>query len=734
MINLGVGLGWADLKAALPVVKDALQIATAAATPLAGLAYGVRRWRTRAALVKRIRADAPDYWLEKLRASTRAYIEPYGATEDPSAFLHYGQHPRAKEPIFAMLRDRLRYEQQKFYGLILADSGMGKSTLLENLFIREARKKFGQRTQFALISLAQKDPIGKIRQIDSPRDKVLLLDAFDEDQRAYERVDRRMAELLGAAEDFAGVIVTCRTQFFLNAGTLPLVTGRSAVGSYSANGPSAHELSVIYLVPFTVEQIRSYLWRKIPFYRPQVRQRALAIARTIEEESTRPMLLEVITRIAQAHHQEHERYGLFQLYHELLNFWSHRERKWVAPQTLLLASRLLARAMARKRLEGQPPTMAPVEATAMLREQGVVIEEWRLRSRSLLNRTETGDLKFSHLSILEYFLVLDVVDHGGAQFPPMWSDQMRAVFIDWLQGAPKDAADLRLREITSSPIWADAFFPLIKNASFAGSDRAHRFPLELAQEACKAGPRYFDVTRLPRGLLRLAVHIVHERSTVLVYNYIDETAYLLPVPVEVGRASKPDLEVQLRVGSGHIDRAKGDALPKDLRTLGVLEFIRLVCVICQARGALEGIAKDVLYWVDDVDRMSLGAAGRYVVSVSDSDRQDVGVRLRGAHKAIARLPIVPVEGLMLWVHLLQMAAGHDPVALAPLACSGVRPSRYADLHASRTWVHSYLQFAQRGQAQRRLGLDRDKADANAPQRLAEVQRGRPPPHDWRDAH
>ena len=116
-------------------------------------------------------------------------------------------------------------ESQKFY-LILADSGMGKTTFMINLYVRY-HSFFNHNQKYKMRLFPFRDPriLDKIKEIgpEEAQNTILLLDAFDEDKGLLQqegeevlseeqRFRRRMDEIIETVQDFREVIITSRTQ------------------------------------------------------------------------------------------------------------------------------------------------------------------------------------------------------------------------------------------------------------------------------------------------------------------------------------------------------------------------------------------------------------------------------------------------------------------------------------------------------------------------------------------
>jgi hypothetical protein len=187
---------------------------------------------------------------EDILEAQKDYIVPYCSNIDPSNQDDLRVTVGVRELVFSALWNEITCTTGQRYILILADSGMGKTTLLLNIFAREQKKRPRNRRRIALIPLNRNDAKEQIRKITNQRETILLLDAFDEDISAIEDYRKRMDELMTAAANFKVIIMTCRTQFFSQESTIPRETGIVKVAARRAGTPGVHEWRTVYLQPF----------------------------------------------------------------------------------------------------------------------------------------------------------------------------------------------------------------------------------------------------------------------------------------------------------------------------------------------------------------------------------------------------------------------------------------------------------------------------------------------------
>lgn len=177
-------------------------------------------------------AGVRSFTSDDFRKARRFYIEPDCSNIDPSSEHDLRKAVSVQQPIFSALKEELSPARGHSHILVLADSGMGKTTLLLNLYVRQMRKRSHQ--SIAIVPLNRSDAVDQIRRIENARGTILLLDALDEDSRAIGDYRQRLNELMQAAADFGKIVLTCRTQFFESDHAIPEQTGIYRVDPRSA--------------------------------------------------------------------------------------------------------------------------------------------------------------------------------------------------------------------------------------------------------------------------------------------------------------------------------------------------------------------------------------------------------------------------------------------------------------------------------------------------------------------
>ncbi len=402
----------------------------------------LRTWLNRRHLKHRLGAEL--YTPEDILRATTYYIRPNCQQIDPAG----GEESRllapVQEDLFQAVDRILASPNDYKYAILLADSGMGKTSFVLNYYAyhwRHWRKR--ARFDLAIVPLGIKDADSHIEEllnaksndkqtqrIADPKNTVLFLDALDEDTRAIQNHRARLVQLLELCRDFRQVLITCRTQFFLKEEEIPRETGMIRIGTTSAGQSREHMFYKLYLVPFSNEQVEGYLQQRFPVYRQQQRRRARDIVQKIPDLIARPMLLAHIQVLVDSGKNiQHA----FQLYEEMVEAWLEREQPFVPKEALRRFSEQLAVDLYLKRETRGAERVPEVELLPLARQFSIALEGWQLRGRSLLNRDAAGNYKFAHRSIMEYLFVKRFVEDSEAIPKMIWTDQIKRFLLEMLQ-------------------------------------------------------------------------------------------------------------------------------------------------------------------------------------------------------------------------------------------------------------------------------------------------------------
>lgn len=355
-------------------------------------------------------------------------------------------------PMF--LKKAFQVDNNRFY-LILADAGMGKTTFMVNLYLAYKRQWTWGKPKYhvRLLPLGHSQTLNEIAKIENQENTILLLDALDEDHEAVNNYKKRLSEILEKAWRFRAVVITCRTQFFPSRIEEPHETG------FFKHGTEGGEFYFrkAYVSVFSNWDVIRYLLKKYNLLNP-IHWIKLKKAKKIIDKSpslmVRPMLLSHIRDLEESKQNFDYTY---QIYEALIKRWIEREAqkpgirqkygtKTNFKEKLYTLSQNLAINIYENRekrgglfinlhesIPASDLQLADFEADF----KNLTIKESEWRSRSLLNRDVEGNYKFSHRSILEYFLAKEALDN------PDFSKELR---LSGLEAASNFLIDMRFEK------------------------------------------------------------------------------------------------------------------------------------------------------------------------------------------------------------------------------------------------------------------------------------------------
>ncbi len=356
------------------------------------------------------------------RISPNRYDNPHEA--------HKHDEPRKLIPFMLKKSFNERVENEKFY-LILADSGMGKTAFMVNLYMAyhsffNLRQK--QNYKMRLFRFQPPDPenpvdlVERIKTIkeEEAKNTILLLDGLDEDPYILSKDPKisddeafvaRLNRIASNSIRFCDVVITCRTQYF------PQEEKHDYVLNIRKPGGGYYKMNKYYLFPFSDKEVGKYLNKKygrLKFWNWPKKEKAKALVRNSHKLMSRPMLLSYLDDLV----LEEKNYRFsFQIYETLIEKWLTREsEKWKRndeQEKFRESLRQLARATALQIYENWRTTgvlhLAKGEAEQIAKAHNLELNPDEVKGKSLLTCDPLLNWKFAHKSILEYFLAKECV-------------------------------------------------------------------------------------------------------------------------------------------------------------------------------------------------------------------------------------------------------------------------------------------------------------------------------------
>ncbi|MCP5112363.1 MAG: hypothetical protein GY953_16180, partial [bacterium] len=234
---------------------------------------------------------AERYDREEILRAIQYYVKPDCQSVDPGGGEDFRLVVSTREPLFSATDRLLANPGQYKHIILLADSGMGKTSFLLNYYAWHRRGwRRRKRFRLALVPLNRPEADQWIREIPDQRHTVLFLDALDEDRQAISDHRERIKELVELTKDFKSTVITCRAQFFPKDEEIPTETGIIKTGPVKMGDAGVYYFHKLYLSPFSDEQVESYLKRRYRWRQYQQRRKAQEIVAKIPDLVARPML------------------------------------------------------------------------------------------------------------------------------------------------------------------------------------------------------------------------------------------------------------------------------------------------------------------------------------------------------------------------------------------------------------------------------------------------------------
>lgn len=367
---------------------------------------------------------------KSIERAIRYYVPPLCQSIDPAGSEESRLIHSVQAPLFETFDKALGSESEEKYHILLADSGMGKSSAVINYCARHQRR-WRNKYQVSMVPLGIPDADERINKIEDKAKTSLFLDALDEDTLAMVDHVERMRLLVRETHEFRKVIITCRTQFFSNDEEIPRETGVLKITARSAGESAEQPFYKIYLAPFSDDQVKTYLKRRYPIWERKRRRQAFGLVAKIPLLSARPMLLAHIDDLVRSNREFQFSY---ELYEEMVEAWIKREQGFVEDSSGLRDfSERLAVDLYLNRARRGAERVSKDELNELAKKWGIPISDHKLSGRSLLNRDADGNFKFAHRSIMEYLFVQAFLHGDPRCLTVQWTDQMNYFIWERLQ-------------------------------------------------------------------------------------------------------------------------------------------------------------------------------------------------------------------------------------------------------------------------------------------------------------
>ena len=336
------------------------------------------------------------------KESFNCYIPTRGQDIDPcdSEEMVDNRPCFSQELIPFFMQDNFDKNKNRYY-IVLADSGMGKTTFLFNLFF-SYYKKLLRKHKIKFIPLSINGVFEEIEKVADKQNTILLLDGLDENREAMNDHKEYLEKIVEKTIKFHTIIITCRTQFFSNETDEP-----KYIDVFSVNTNEKKVMfEKVYISPFNQHEIDAYLKKRYNriFERNKIKYAQKLIA-NCPKLMVRPMLLAYIDDLITDGTNTYD--YVYEIYRELVSKWIERETNDQDNRKRLYQfSEKLAENMYSK----NSVFVSENEIEKLCVKYDIKINTIEAKSRSLLNRNINGNYKFAHKSILEFFLAVKAFD------------------------------------------------------------------------------------------------------------------------------------------------------------------------------------------------------------------------------------------------------------------------------------------------------------------------------------
>ena len=370
--------------------------------------------------------------------SQRQYIETQFLSTPPHEFDEPNKATTAttREPMDKFC-DRIFKDNnpnERVY-MVLAGSGMGKTTFMVNVFchyVKQNMTRKGMNLDIRLLRLDDEKVLDDIKKISEdgsikPEKTILLLDALDENRYASGNFVEFKQKLEDAMEPFGLVMITCRDQFFDNEKSIPTSTSWVSV----TKDKNLISYNKIYISPFSDEDIKKYLALK--YKNKRKRKQASQIAEKCKDLMARPLLLSYMDDLLDGNF---EFKTIYEIYRVLIDKWLQREVNKIQSEDarceqkkmLYHFSVRIARTIYENWKDTKSMLLNPEQMEDFMTRFNYSKVPYELKRRSLINRNVSGYYKFAHKSFLEFFLAQEYFHNPTSNFEFEGMDMARRFY------------------------------------------------------------------------------------------------------------------------------------------------------------------------------------------------------------------------------------------------------------------------------------------------------------------
>ncbi len=357
-------------------------------------------------------------------------ISPNRCNNPDEAYKHgWNPFPLIKFMLKTSFNEKV--ENEKFY-LVLADSGMGKTAFMVNLYLRNySLFNFNEKYSVRLLRFQSPDkdnPVDVLERLKSTKqydvnNTILLLDGLDEDPFIFSKdksvtdetaFNNRIHQIVSATWAYKNVVITCRTQYFPQQ-----EADNYELNISKPNRKGSYKLQKYYIFPFSNSDINKFLDKKygvLKFWNRAKKNIARQIVKDNSNLLARPMLMSYIDYLV----EDNKIYtSTWQIYEVLIEKWLIREsEKWkkenkqkIFIENLRKLSHRVAKEIYNNWINDGKLLIAKERAKQIADEFQIELSADEVNGKSLLTNDATQNWKFAHKSILEFFLAKEISEN-----------------------------------------------------------------------------------------------------------------------------------------------------------------------------------------------------------------------------------------------------------------------------------------------------------------------------------
>ncbi len=332
------------------------------------------------------------------------------------------------------------------YFLLLADSGMGKTTFLLNYYLYNNRRSKKKKQKIVLISLKIDDADQLIGSMPDQNNTILMLDGLDEDCRAFSNPHERVRQLIDLTRKYKRVVITSDLDFIPRLKHLPVKKEYEIIQPKNVNDATLYRLKRFYMSPLAHGDVKKYL-NMLFMFRKQGNKKKI-----LNQVQNNPFLdknLKLLTLISAVCSDPVRIISLNDGYQavikSLMSGMSDLEK---SGYNQILGN--LAKDQYMNWLEQKNEAIDPEEITRQTQAMGIDSGQFKETIRLLISETGGRGFEFSHWSIMEHLFVQQLIRTDKSCYQVSLTNLMKRFLFEKIESGRK-------KSLTTEFKWLSAF-------------------------------------------------------------------------------------------------------------------------------------------------------------------------------------------------------------------------------------------------------------------------------------